>query len=90
MKALFQALDILHILVQALPEELDPDKTDDDFGDFILSPLAYLVAKKGQNSRDLADSLKALGEMTKRFSVEYSIRYFLNSFPTETFEKIEE
>jgi len=81
---------LLHILVQTLPEELDPENTDDDFGDFIFSPLAYLVAKKGQNSRDLPASLEALGEMTKRFSVEYSIRYFLNSFPKETFAKMME
>lgn len=81
---------LFHILVQALPAELDPNNTDDDFGDFIFSPLAYLVAKKGQTSRDLKKSLEALGEMTKRFSVEYSIRYFLNSFPTETFAKMEE
>ena len=80
----------LHILLQTLPEELDTDKTDDDFGDFILAPIGHFVVRNGLNRKSLKSSLEALGEMTKRFSVEDSIRYFINSFPEETMLKMEE
>ncbi len=74
----------VHILVKALPPELDPSLTDDDFGDFILTPLSHYIVLSGCNKNHLALSLDALREMTKRFSVEHSIRYFLNDFPVET------
>ena len=75
----------LDILLRALPPELDPTKSDDDFGDFIFAPLALFVALHGRTPADLMVSLQALKEMTKRFSAEDAIRFFLNSFPDKSF-----
>lgn len=75
----------LEIILQSLPPELDPNKTDDDFGDFIFAPLSLFVALHGCEPEHLNISLNALKEITKRFSAEYAIRYFINAFPDETF-----
>ncbi len=74
----------LRIVLRSLPSELDPGKRDDDFGDFIIAPLGHFVATRGCDSRHLEKSLKALQEITKRFSAEDPIRYFINGFPGET------
>ena len=74
----------LDILLRALPPELDPNKTDDDFGDFIISPLSHFVATYGCTAEHLSRSLNGLREITKRFSAEDAIRYFINAFPKET------
>ena len=75
----------LTILLRALPPELDTTKTDDDFGEFILAPFAEFVAHYGCTKKYVSMSLQALCEMTKRFSAENAIRYFINAFPKETF-----
>lgn len=72
--------DIAPVLRAALPEPLDPTLTDDDFGDFIFSPLGELVAARGlEEHPDL--SLDLLEEITQRFSMEWAIRPFLNRWP---------
>lgn len=76
------------ILLNALPPELDPTKADDDFGDFIYAPYSDFVSTFGREEEHLSFSLNALREMTKRFSVEYAIRDFINDFPKETFEML--
>lgn len=76
--------EALAILLEALPPELDPHKTDDDFGEFILAPLSLFVAMYGCTVEHLDVSLNALREITKRFSAEDAVRYFLNAFPAET------
>jgi len=78
------------ILLNALPEELDTNKYDNDFGDFIYAPYSQYVAAFGCNREDLSFSLQALREMTKRFSVEYAIRDFINNYPEETLSVLEE
>ncbi len=77
------------ILLKALPKELDPTKTDDDFGEFIYAPYGDFVATFGCSEEHLDFSLQALAEMTKRFTVEYAIRDFINLFPKESFEMLE-
>ena len=67
------------VIEGALPAPLDPTKTDDDFGDFIFAPLGAYVAEHGLN--DLEVALPLLKEITKRFSVEFDIRHFLNAHP---------
>ena len=62
------------ILLQALPPELDPRKSDDDFGDFIYAPYSEYVTAYGCCDEHLDFSLQALREITKRFSVEFAIR----------------
>lgn len=76
----------LKIILAALPPELDPNKKDDDFGEFILAPLSQYIHEQGCNKKYLQISLLALIECTKRFSVEFSIRHFINTFPEETFD----
>ena len=71
-------------LLQALPEPLDPTKTDDDFGSFIWIVPGEYVAKHGCTDEYFAQSLAFLREATKRFSSEGAIRPFLKRFPEET------
>ena len=74
----------LAIILAALPSELDHEKADDDFGDFIYAPYSYFVAKYGCTKEQVDVSLKALEEITKRFSAEASLRDFINLFPDKT------
>jgi len=71
----------------SLPPPLDPTKTDDDFGSFIYAPLGVVVEKQGiENHRDLSFDL--LEDLTQRFSMEYSIRAFLNRWPDKTVQRM--
>jgi 3-methyladenine DNA glycosylase AlkC len=81
-------VDATNILIKALPPELDPKKTDDDFGEFIYAPYGDFVVTFGCTKEHLDFSLQALREMTKRFTVEYAIRDFINEFPTQSFEML--
>lgn len=72
------------ILLRALPEPLDPAKTDDDFGRFIWMVPADYVAKHGCTAEHLAVSLNFLREATQRGSAEGAIRPFLQKFCAET------
>ena len=82
-------VEATNILLQSLPNELDPSLNDDDFGEFIYSPYSDFVVTFGCTEEHLDFSLQALREMTKRFSVEYAIRDFINEFPQETFDMLE-
>ncbi len=82
--------EALEILLASLPEELDSSKSDDDFGDFIYAPYAEFVTKFGCKSEDLELSLAALREITKRFSVEFAIRDFINDFPEQTLQMLQD
>ena len=61
--------------------DLSPSQSDNDFGEFILSPLAEYIEHHGCSSEYIELSLQTLGELTMCFSVEFSIRKFLNEFP---------
>jgi 3-methyladenine DNA glycosylase AlkC len=82
--------DAVNILLNALPAELDTSCGDDDFGDFIYAPYSEYVTAYGCNEEHLDFSVQALREITKRFSVEYAIRDFINTYPTETLAMLEE
>ena len=73
---------------RALPPKLDPKKTDDDFGDFIMAPFGAYVARHGCERKHLKRSLSLLRELTMRFSVEFYIRFFIDQFPKETMEQL--
>jgi 3-methyladenine DNA glycosylase AlkC len=62
---------------RALPPPLDPTLTDDDFGHFIYAPLGVYVENHALNDH-LSSGMMLLKELTKRFSMEFSIRAFLN------------
>ena len=72
----------------ALPPPLDPTKTDDDFGLFIFGALGEYVARNGLN--DLPVALPLLREITKRSSMEFALRHFLNAAQDETMEALED
>jgi 3-methyladenine DNA glycosylase AlkC len=76
----------LAIILDALPPELDTTKTDDDYGDFIFAPLSLFVATYGCTAEHLEVSLNAQRSITKRFSAEDALRYFLNAFPARTLQ----
>ena len=81
--------EAVNVLLEALPPALDNTKTDDDFGDFIYAPYSEYVAMYGCNEKHLDFSLQALREITKRFSVEFAIRDFINTYPTQTLTVLE-
>ena len=82
-------VEATNILLKALPRELDNSKTDDDFGDFIYAPYSEFVCAYGCSNEHLGFSLNALREITKRFSVEFAIRDFINAYPQETLKMLE-
>ncbi len=76
-------------IVAALPPPLDPTLTDDDFGHFIYAPLGVYVENHGlEGHRDLG--LDMLEQITQRFSMEYSIRTFLNRWQDATLERMQD
>jgi 3-methyladenine DNA glycosylase AlkC len=75
-------------ILKALPPALDPRKTDGDFGEFIIAPLGQVVVNNGLFKRHLKTSLRVLKELTKRFSMEDAIRYFIKEFPNETMAEL--
>ncbi|MCF6273061.1 MAG: DNA alkylation repair protein [Rhodobacteraceae bacterium] len=75
------------VIEAALPPPLDPGKSDDDFGDFIFSPLGAFVAARGLDMPEV--SLPLLREITKRFSVEFDIRHFLNAHQDTTMKTMQ-
>jgi 3-methyladenine DNA glycosylase AlkC len=76
------------VILESLPPPCDPSLSDDDFGSFIYSPYSYFVAEYGCTKKDLLFSLKALRQLTTRFSVEGPIRFFINEFPRETMAEL--
>ncbi len=80
----------LTVLEDALPEPLDPSKTDDDFGRYIWVVPGEYAARHGVSGRHLKRSLRFLRETTKRFSAESAIRPFLRDFPKETLAFVHE
>jgi len=81
--------EAVNILLKALPAELDPNNNDNDFGYFIYAPYSEFVAAFGCSREELSFSLQALRKITKRFSVEFAIRDFINEYPEETFAMLE-
>lgn len=76
------------VILKALPPPLDPNRSDDDFGDFIFAPLGEWVAAIGLDHTDLA--LDVLAELTQRFSMEWAIRPFLNHDPDKVLNRMED
>lgn len=75
-------------LEAALPPELDPTRRDGDFGRFIHAVPGILAARHGlEDHRDRA--LDLLHAATRRFSMEFYIRPFLNRWPDETLARLE-
>jgi 3-methyladenine DNA glycosylase AlkC len=74
-------------LEAAMVPELDPALSDDDFGRFIHAVPGILAVRHGlEQHRERA--LDLLYEATKRFSMEFYIRAFLNRWPEETYARL--
>ncbi|MCI5110822.1 MAG: hypothetical protein MRY75_09730 [Marivita sp.] len=79
--------DMADALEAAMPEALDPGKSDDDFGRFIHAVPGILAVRHGlQDHRDRA--LDLIEAATQRFSMEFYIRPFLNRWPDETLARL--
>lgn len=71
----------------ALPLPLDPTKTDDDFGSFLIAPLGNLAARHGM--QDPGRALDLIEALTQRFSMEFAIRPFLNAHTDLTLARLD-
>jgi 3-methyladenine DNA glycosylase AlkC len=76
-------------IVAALPPPLDPMLSDDDFGHFIYAPLGVYVENHGVEAH-FDQGLDVLEQVTQRFSMEFSIRAFLNRWPDATLERMQD
>lgn len=75
-------------ILNSLPPPLDENKSDDDFGDFIFAPFGEYVVRNGLKAEYVNLSLATLKELTKRFSMEDSIRFFIRQFPKQTMKEL--
>ena len=74
-------------LEAAMPPQLDPTLKDDDFGKFIHALPGILAVRHGLEAhRDRA--LDLLHAATRRFSMEFYIRPFINRWPEETLARL--
>ncbi|UOA27607.1 DNA alkylation repair protein [Pseudosulfitobacter sp. DSM 107133] len=70
-----------------MPPPLDPSRRDDDFGRFIHAVPGILAVRHGlEQHRERA--LDLIHAATQRFSMEFSIRPFLNRWPEETLARM--
>jgi 3-methyladenine DNA glycosylase AlkC len=76
------------VIERALPPPLDPTKTDNDFGEFIIAPFGDYAVSHGLEAhpRRALDLIEAL---TQRFSMEGAIRPFLSRRPEETLARLD-
>lgn len=75
--------EAVEILLASLPEP-DGSLVDNDFGWFVYAPHSHFVATHGLGVDDLDFSLRALAVMTKAYSAEEALRFFLNAHEDET------
>jgi 3-methyladenine DNA glycosylase AlkC len=78
----------VQILLDSLPPPLDPAQSDNDFGEYIYGAYGSFVSQYGATAAYVHTSLSALKEMTTRFSCEFPIRVFINTFPKETLDAL--
>jgi len=75
------------VLEAAMPPPLDPKLTDNDFGRFIHAVPGILAVRHGLEAH-VPRALDLLYEATKRFSMEFYIRPFLNTWPEQTLHRL--
>ena len=80
--------EAVNILIKSLPQVIESGELDNSFWDFIFAPYLDFVRKTWCNIKYLELSLNSLELMASNFSAEDSIRYFLNEFEEETFNKM--
>jgi len=75
----------IRILVSAVEAGIGEDRLA-GMASFLYLPLIYFVADQGLGCFET--SMWAQYQLTKRFTAEFSIRAFLDHFPTETLERL--
>jgi len=78
------------IILAALPPHDDATFTGSDFGIYTYAPYSDFIARHGCTRENLRSSLDALKELTKHFTAEDALRYFLNTFPDDTMKAVTE
>ena len=78
--------EALTIILNSLPLE-NAENELTGYDGFIIMPLTSFVSCKGLDHFDL--STKALYEMTKRFTSEFDIRYFIQRYPQKMLNLLE-
>ncbi|WP_067892002.1 hypothetical protein [Nocardia vaccinii] len=78
------------IILAALPPHDDATFTGSDFGIYTYAPYSDFIARYGCTQATLTSSLNALKELTKHFTAEDALRYFLNTFPDDTMRAVTE
>ena len=73
------------VLLESQTEELEADKMEGTRG-FIVMPQTLFISENGMDYFEL--SMYALEEMTKRFTSEFAIRYFLIEHPEKTLNQM--
>jgi 3-methyladenine DNA glycosylase AlkC len=73
--------EAVSILINSLGPEIEEDELTGMDG-FIIMPQCRFVSRYGLDYFDL--SMNALYEMTKRFSAEGDLRYFIDKYPDKT------
>lgn len=76
------------VILAALPPHDDACFSGSDFGIYTYAPYSDFVARYGCTAPRLEISLSSLPEMTKHFSAEDAVRYFINAFPDETMKSV--
>jgi 3-methyladenine DNA glycosylase AlkC len=75
-------------LLAAMSAPLDPAKCDGDFGQFIHAVPGVLAVRHGMQADHLDCALDLLEQATKRFSMEFYIRPFLDAFPDHVMARL--
>ena len=75
------------VIDAALPPPLDPNLTDNDFGSFTYASLGVFVENHGRDAH-FSTGLDLIEALTMRFSMEFSIRAFLNADQTQTMARV--
>lgn len=71
----------------ALPAPLDPTRKDDDFGHFIHAVHGVLAVRHGLASHP-DRALRVIHAATRRFSMEFYIRPFINAWPEKALAQL--
>ncbi len=80
----FEFVKTCEILLSSL--KTVKDRTEN--GDFVFASYSEYIERKGCTDEYIDYSLEMLGEYTKWFSVEFSIRAFINKYPEKTYKKM--
>lgn len=80
--------EMAEALEAMMPPPLDPGLQDDDFGHFIHAVPGILAVRHGLSVAQRERALDLIYRATQRFSMEFYIRPFLNTWPDQTLARL--